>query len=180
MMIRKMTRYISSQGYLYEQKKDKQNLEDLKTETKFTEEDQREGEEEGENQGENKEEQEQQEKEKKEKEEGAKKQEINIIPENKHSAFILQNNHPISNISKVSEFQLIQLQNIGGKGMEENKLIQTKQAKVNLLCNSIFLSYNELRDLYDFKNIIEKTMYQSDRLSWIDISHNYLQKIPKV
>jgi hypothetical protein len=51
--------------------------------------------------------------------------------------------------------------------MEENKLIQTKQAKVNLFCNSVFLSYNELRDLYDFRNIIEKTMYQSDRLSWL-------------
>jgi len=105
----------------------------------------------------------------KEKEEPAKQktQEIHIIPESHISTVIAAHNVSLSGVTK----------GLGGKNIDDNKVNQTKQAKINLICASIVLSYNEIRDLFDFKKIIDSVMYHSDKLSWIDLSHNHLTSI---
>ena len=51
--------------------------------------------------------------------------------------------------------------------------------KVNLICTTLILSYNQLRSLEsaNFYNIVNSIMFNCKNLAWIDLSHNYLQDL---
>lgn len=105
----------------------------------------------------------------KDKEEPAKQktQEIHIIPESHINTVVAAHNISLSGVTK----------GLGGKNLDDGKVNQTKQAKINLICAAIVISYNEIRELLDFKRVIDQVMYHTDKLSWIDLSHNHLTHI---
>lgn len=112
---------------------------------------------------------EQQQEKPKEKEDKNKPIEINLIPETHINNLINQHHVSLAAVTK----------NITGKVIDENKVLQTKQAKINLVTTGLLISYNEIRDLLNLKKIVDTVMYNPDKLSWIDVSHNYLQNITK-
>jgi len=154
-----------------DKKKDGKNAEEKKTEQVLSSVDQQ-----AENEGEitekpegERNEEEQQEK-PKEKEEPAKQktQEIHIIPESHINTVVTTHNVSLQGVLP---------KGAGGKNLDDGKVNQTKQVKINLICAAIVLSYNEIRDLLDFRKVIDSVMYHSDKLSWIDVSHNHLTQI---
>ena len=46
-----------------------------------------------------------------------------------------------------------------------------------MICTSLFLNNNELRVITGMRGILEHVMYAPDRLEWLDLSYNYLEKI---
>ncbi len=69
----------------------------------------------------------------------------------------------------------------GGKNYEENKnMMQKKVIKVNLVCTSLLLSYNKIKQLAGFDKVIDSVMYDCKNLQWLDISHNYLEALDYV
>lgn len=107
----------------------------------------------------------------KEKEEAPKQapDRINIIPEAHIQNLMATHNHTLHAIAKAP----------GGKTADEAKAFQTKQVKVNLVCVSLILSYNEIRSLDNMFDIVNRVMFDCRKLSWIDLSHNYLITLTK-
>jgi len=107
----------------------------------------------------------------KEKEEAPKQapDKINIIPEAHIQNLLASHNHTLHTIAKAP----------GLKAADDTKVQETKQIKVNLICVSLILSYNEFRSLDGMYDIINKVMFNCKRLSWIDLSHNYLVALTK-
>jgi len=150
-----------------EKKKDGKNVEEKKTEQALTNLDQQpENEGDGTEKPEGERSEEEQQEKPKEKEEPAKQktQEIHIIPESHINTVVQAHNISLSGVTK----------GLVGKNLDDGKVNQTKQAKINLICAAIVISYNEIRELLDFKRIIDSVMYHTDKLSWIDLSHNHL------
>jgi len=88
---------------------------------------------------------------------------INIIPETHIQNLTATHNHTLHAIKAP-----------GAKANEDAKYTQTKQVKVNLVCVSLILSYNEIRSLDNTYDIVNKVMFNCKKLSWLDLSHNYL------
>eukprot|EP00825_Cyclidium_porcatum_P042223 TRINITY_DN5736_c0_g1_i4.p1 TRINITY_DN5736_c0_g1~~TRINITY_DN5736_c0_g1_i4.p1 ORF type:complete len:336 (-),score=86.95 TRINITY_DN5736_c0_g1_i4:246-1253(-) len=61
-----------------------------------------------------------------------------------------------------------------GKLYEEKKQQQQKKIKINLICTSLILSYNQIRSLDNFPVHIGAVMTNFEQLQWLDLSHNYL------
>lgn len=45
------------------------------------------------------------------------------------------------------------------------------------MCTSIFLNNNELRSIRGLRNILDSVIWNPDRLEWLDLSYNYLEKV---
>lgn len=69
------------------------------------------------------------------------------------------------------------MKNISTKAKEELDKQKKKAIKVTLECKSLMLCYNKLRELKNFEPIISYVMPNHKSLQWLDLSHNYLQKL---
>ena len=66
---------------------------------------------------------------------------------------------------------------MGGRKAEDAKVEAKKKKKVRVICTSLFLNNNELRTIYGLRSILDSVMYSPDKLEWLDISYNYLERI---
>jgi len=49
--------------------------------------------------------------------------------------------------------------------------------RVKLTCISLILSYNQISTLDNFHKVVDQVMFDSYKLSWLDLSHNYLKTL---
>jgi Leucine-rich repeat (LRR) protein len=66
---------------------------------------------------------------------------------------------------------------IGGRKQEDQKVETKKKKKVIVYCTSIFLNNNELRTTKGLRSILDSVMWNPERLEWLDLSYNYLERI---
>ena len=64
-----------------------------------------------------------------------------------------------------------------GRKNEDTKQEAKKKKKVRVICTSLFLNNNEIRTFTGLRGILENVMYSPEKLEWLDISYNYLEKI---
>ena len=69
------------------------------------------------------------------------------------------------------------MRNISSKAKEELEKQKKKSIQVKLVCCSLILSYNKIRELARFPEIMVDIMPNHTNLQWLDLSHNYLQTI---
>lgn len=69
------------------------------------------------------------------------------------------------------------MRNISSKAKEELEKQKKKSIQVKLVCCSLILSYNKIRELNKFPEIMVDVMPNHTNLQWLDLSHNYLQTI---
>ena len=66
------------------------------------------------------------------------------------------------------------MKNISSKAKEELEKKKKKCIQVKLVCVSLMLGYNKIRELAGLNTVLEGIMENARNLQWIDISHNYL------
>jgi Leucine-rich repeat (LRR) protein len=69
------------------------------------------------------------------------------------------------------------MKNISTKAKEELEKQKKKAINIKLVCCSLLLCYNKIRSLQSFEPVIEFVMPECKNLQWIDLSHNYLEKL---
>lgn len=69
------------------------------------------------------------------------------------------------------------MKNISMKAKEELEKQKKKSIQVKLVCYSLVLSYNKIRELRNFESVISYVMPDHKNLQWVDLSHNYLQRL---
>ena len=69
------------------------------------------------------------------------------------------------------------MKNISSKAKEELEKKKKKCIQVKLVCVSLMLGYNKIRELSGLNGVLEGIMGNCHNLQWIDISHNYLVKL---
>ena len=69
------------------------------------------------------------------------------------------------------------MKNISSKAKEELEKKKKKAVHVKLICASLMLGYNKIRQLTGFETIISSIMESPTALQWVDISHNYLTNL---
>ncbi len=66
------------------------------------------------------------------------------------------------------------MKNISLKAKEELEKKKKKAIHVKLVCSSLMLGYNKLRELTGLDLVLGSIMNNLTNLQWIDVSHNYL------
>jgi hypothetical protein len=67
------------------------------------------------------------------------------------------------------------MKNISTKAKEELDKQKKKAHEVKLVCCTLLLSYNKIRELKNFEPIVAYVMPDHlKNLKWVDLSHNYL------
>ena len=66
---------------------------------------------------------------------------------------------------------------LGGRKLEDQKVEAKRKKKVQVYCTSVFLNNNEIRSLAGLRSTLDFVMWHPDRLEWLDLSYNYLEKI---
>ena len=66
------------------------------------------------------------------------------------------------------------MKNISSKAKEELEKKKKKCIHIKLVCVSLMLAYNKLRELDQLNAVLAGIMTNSHRLQWLDVSHNYL------
>jgi Leucine-rich repeat (LRR) protein len=66
---------------------------------------------------------------------------------------------------------------LGGRKAEDTKVEAKRKKKVNVYCTSIFLNNNEIRTISSLRSILDFVMWNPERLEWLDLSYNYLERI---
>ena len=66
------------------------------------------------------------------------------------------------------------MKNISSKAKEELEKKKKKAVHVKLVCASVMLGYNKIRQIAGFDGIINTIMESPGALQWVDLSHNYL------
>jgi hypothetical protein len=66
------------------------------------------------------------------------------------------------------------MKNISLKAKEELEKKKKKAIHVKLVCSSLMLGYNKLRELTGLNTVMGSIMDRLENLQWIDVSHNYL------
>lgn len=65
----------------------------------------------------------------------------------------------------------------GSRKLEDTKIETKRKKKINVYCTSLFLNNNELRKVGGLRSILDSVMWSPDRLEWLDLSYNFLEKI---
>lgn len=69
---------------------------------------------------------------------------------------------------------------MGGRKQDEGGEEASRKKEIALHVNAILLNNNYLRDLKDFHvTLTRDVLEEPDRLQWINLSYNYLEKIDK-
>ena len=67
---------------------------------------------------------------------------------------------------------------MGGRKQEDGNEEASRKKEIAYHVNGILLNNNELRDLKEFHvTLIRDVLEEPDRLQWINLSYNYLEKI---
>lgn len=66
---------------------------------------------------------------------------------------------------------------LGGRKVEDTKVKAERKKKVNVYCTSLFINNNEIRTIGGLRDILDWVMWNPERLEWLDLSYNYLEKI---
>lgn len=69
------------------------------------------------------------------------------------------------------------MKNISTKAKQELQKKKKKAVNIKLVCCSIMLGYNKIRELKEFPTVIKSVMNNWDMLQWVDLSHNYLMTL---
>jgi hypothetical protein len=69
------------------------------------------------------------------------------------------------------------MKNISLKAKEELEKKKKKAIHIKLVCSSLMLGYNKIRDISGLSNILGTIMENFSNLQWIDISHNYIDRL---
>jgi hypothetical protein len=69
------------------------------------------------------------------------------------------------------------MKNISLKAKEELEKKKKKAIHIKLVCSSLMLGYNKIRDIHGLGNVLSTFMEDFGNLQWIDISHNYIDKL---
>jgi Leucine-rich repeat (LRR) protein len=83
---------------------------------------------------------------------------------------------PQNNVSSVVSTMINSsaMKNISSKAKEELEKKKKKCIQVKLVCVSLMLGYNKIRELTGLNTVLDGIMDNARHLQWIDISHNYL------
>ena len=60
---------------------------------------------------------------------------------------------------------------------EDQKVEAKRKKKVQIYCTSLFLNNNEIRSVVGLRSILDFVMWNPQRLEWLDLSYNYLERI---
>lgn len=66
---------------------------------------------------------------------------------------------------------------MGGRKPEDQKVEAKRKKIVQVVCTSIFLNNNEIRSIRGMRPILDSVMWNPERLEWLDLSYNYLERI---
>lgn len=66
------------------------------------------------------------------------------------------------------------MKNISLKAKEELEKKKKKAIHVELVCSSLMLGYNKIRELTGIDTVMRSIVHDITNLKWIDLSHNYL------
>lgn len=69
------------------------------------------------------------------------------------------------------------MKNISTKAKEELEKQKKKAINIKLVCCSLLLCYNKIRELHNFESVVAFVMPDYKNLQWVDLSHNYLEKL---
>ena len=64
-----------------------------------------------------------------------------------------------------------------GRKADETKVEKQAKKKVNVVCTSLFLNNNELRNVVGLRSVLDSVMFHPSKLQWLDLSYNYLETI---